>query len=372
MRTQLGKIALAAGFSLALAFTYGCSGDDSGGDNPVSSSSSGGSGSISSAAVSLSSSVQSSSSSLIPSSSSLPSSSSSVAAQPGSSSSLPSSSSSLQSSSSLLPSSSSLATYTVTYNAGIGVTDVAVPTNQTKTRDVALTLSASVPTRTGYAFASWNTAADGSGTSYAAGASYTANAGVTLYAQWSNISDCDGQTFRTTVIGTQTWMAENLNCNVSGSECYNNQESNCSTYGRLYDWSTAMALPASCNSSTSTCSSQIGTKHKGICPSGWHIPSYAEWTTLKDFVGGSSVLKATSGWNDNGYGNGTDNYGFSALPGGVGNGSFYDVGYSGNWWSATESNASHAWYWYMSYHDTIVYSNDDVKTYLYSVRCVQD
>jgi uncharacterized protein (TIGR02145 family)/uncharacterized repeat protein (TIGR02543 family) len=162
-------------------------------------------------------------------------------------------------------------TYTVTYNANDGT---GAPGNQTKTHDVALTLSAAVPTRTNYTFSSWNTSSNGTGTSYASGASYTADAGVTLYAQWS-FTKCDGQTFRTVVIGTQTWMAENLNCDVSGSECYNNNESNCATYGRLYDWATAMALPSSCNSST--CSSQINAKHRGICPSGWHIPSNADW-----------------------------------------------------------------------------------------------
>jgi len=124
--------------------------------------------------------------------------------------------------------------YTVTYdvNGGTGA-----PGNKTKTHDVELTLSADVPTRTSYAFAGWNTSADGSGTSYAFGAIYKDNADVTLYAQWRDIppvvSDCDGQTFSTVVIGTQTWMAENLNCNVNGSWCYGNDESNCDRYGRL-------------------------------------------------------------------------------------------------------------------------------------------
>ena len=183
------------------------------------------------------------------------------------------------------------------------------------------------------------------------------------------------QTYKTVVIGTQTWMAENLNYNpgTGNSVCYNNQESNCSTYGRLYDWSTAMSLPSSCNSST--CSSQGQPKYKGICPSGWHIPSDAEWDVLVTFAGGSSTagakLKAKSGWNSNG--NGTDDYGFSALPGGYGNsdGSFSNVHYYSYWWSATELNASNAYYLNMYYDDDYVNWGRN-KSYLRSVRCLKD
>jgi uncharacterized protein (TIGR02145 family) len=194
----------------------------------------------------------------------------------------------------------------------------------------------------------------------------------------------DGKKYVYVTIGTQTWMAENLNYEVSGSKCGDGSSlseantSTCDTYGRLYNWATAMALPSNCNSST--CSSQVGTKHKGICPSGWHIPSDAEWTTLTDFVGGLSnagtKLKAKSGWNPyNGVPAGTDAYGFSALPGGDGgsDGSFYDVGIVGSWWSATEYNASYAWDRGMGYYGIDVYRYDDAgKSYFFSVRCLKD
>jgi uncharacterized protein (TIGR02145 family) len=171
----------------------------------------------------------------------------------------------------------------------------------------------------------------------------------------------DGKTYKIVKIGTQTWMAENLSYNAYGSKCYGNQESNCQKYGRHYDWNTAMKA----------------------CPKGWHLPSDAEWTTLTDFVGGSNVagtkLKAKSGWNKN---NGTDAFGFSALPGGGGraalpfgnpSGSFGSVGEYGIWWSATESSATIAWRWYMYPNDAGVgRDNDYAKTSLYSVRCVQD
>jgi len=117
-------------------------------------------------------------------------------------------------------------------------------------------------------------------------------------------------------------MAENLNCNVEGSVCFD--ADSCEKYGRLYDWDAA----------------------KKACPSGWHLPSDAEWTALENYVGGSSVagtkLKSTSGWYNNG--NGMDEVGFSALPGGHGTdyNSFRSAGNIGNWWSATEHDANYA------------------------------
>jgi len=170
----------------------------------------------------------------------------------------------------------------------------------------------------------------------------------------------DGKKYKTAKIGNQTWMAENLNYNPStgNSACYDNQSSNCTKYGRLYDWNTA----------------------KSVCPKGWHLPSNDEWEVLVKTAGGEAAagkkLKAKSGWNDyeGESGNGTDNYGFSALPGGGGgsDGSFDDVGYGGYWWSASEDFAAYAYYRYMlySYEDAGWYLNG--KYYLFSLRCLQD
>jgi uncharacterized protein (TIGR02145 family) len=173
-------------------------------------------------------------------------------------------------------------------------------------------------------------------------------------------------------------MAQNLDYNASGSKCYSNNDANCATYGRLYDWATAMALPSSCNSSS--CASQISAKHKGACPSGWHLSSLEEWRTLENYVGGGMTagtkLKAKSGWNNvmGVSGNGTDAYGFSALPGGRGysNDHFGDAGSYGIWWDATESGGNNAFvmYMYCGYEETTGdFSN---KSYLFSVRCLQD
>jgi len=195
-----------------------------------------------------------------------------------------------------------------------------------------------------------------------------------------SVTDGGGNTYKTVIIGSQTWMASNLNYAAPGSKCGNGSSlsdantATCDTYGRLYNWATAMALDANCNSSS--CSEQIKAKHQGICPSGWHIPSDAEWTTLTNFVGSSAgtKLKANSPlWNSNG--KGTDNFGFAALPGGYGNsgGSFFYVGLYGFWWSATEDNASSAYYRVMNYDDEFVGRVSNYKSnYLFSVRCLQD
>jgi len=180
------------------------------------------------------------------------------------------------------------------------------------------------------------------------------------------------EAFRSVKIGTQTWMAENLNDPSKGGKCYEDKPENCEKYGRLYTWDEAMKA----------------------CPTGWRLPSNDEWDALVKFLGGGKVaekkLKAKSGWNDvtdqsrtdeNGYykkksGNGTDDYGFSALPGGYGDssGSFNDVGDTGYWWSATEYSNDDANRWQIV--DGFVFSggNDgfDDKSNLSSVRCVKE
>jgi uncharacterized protein (TIGR02145 family) len=188
-------------------------------------------------------------------------------------------------------------------------------------------------------------------------------------------------------------MAENLNFNANGSKCgsvltgdgflVDDNTKACGTYGRLYDWATAMGFKSSCNSSN--CFSGIGAKHRGVCPEGWHLPSDAEWLALTDFVGGSSTagtkLKSKDGWNiDSDYIPSTDNYGFAALPGGYGGLSIYTgygvyfggAGSSGNWWSATESSNGHAWYRRMSYRGAGVLRDFSDKYSLFSVRCIKD
>jgi len=185
----------------------------------------------------------------------------------------------------------------------------------------------------------------------------------------------DGKTYVYVSIGTQTWMAENLNYDTqsNGSKCGNNDyklttanTAFCDTYGRLYNWETAMA----------------------VCPEGWHLPSDAEWDALITAVGGSSTttgksgknLKAQSGWDNCGpSGSGKsfvcdDTYGFSALSYGQGDyNNFYDyVGTVGLWWSASEYYSSYAYYRNIGHSLEYVIRDNTDKRYLFSVRCLQD
>ena len=169
----------------------------------------------------------------------------------------------------------------------------------------------------------------------------------------------DNKTYKTTKIGEQTWMAENLNFEVKDSKCYANAPASCYVYGRLYNWDMA----------------------KTACPKGWHLPNNAEWEILIVAVGGAETagkyLKSTSSWINHGgkSGNGEDKFSFSALPGGEGGGNFSDVGSKGNWWSATAGvGLIDAYYRGMSSEGenvnfwTTLYAAGG----FYSVRCIQN
>jgi uncharacterized protein (TIGR02145 family) len=153
-------------------------------------------------------------------------------------------------------------------------------------------------------------------------------------------------------LGGKKWMKKNLNVQTAGSYCYENSPDSCAKYGRLYTWEAAMTA----------------------CPSGWHLPSSADWDALVNAVGSppGSKLKSKSGWNYDG--NGTDEYGFSALPGGRrdSDGYFDDAGDGGSWWTATENNADYAYLQSMNYYYDYVHSDNGIKSYAWSVRCVGD
>jgi uncharacterized protein (TIGR02145 family)/uncharacterized repeat protein (TIGR02543 family) len=195
----------------------------------------------------------------------------------------------------------------------------------------------------------------------------------------------DGRSYRTVVVGTQTWMAENLNFNASGSVCFGNDSGNCNTSGRLYDWATVMGFASTCNSIS--CTPQVQSPHhRGICPVGWHVPSNAEWETLikhADPNGGNwnnvagPKLRSTTGWCLALVGSvpNTDEFGFSALPGGNRNvdGSFTsDFWRSGSWWSATENDADNAWDMGMDCLRSAANTYWDYKAFSFSLRCVMD
>jgi uncharacterized protein (TIGR02145 family) len=168
--------------------------------------------------------------------------------------------------------------------------------------------------------------------------------------------DRDGKMYKTVVIGGKRWMAENLNIKTEGSWCYKNDESNCEKYGRLYNWKAA----------------------KTACPAGWHLPTRAEWGDLASVAGGTGgkagkKLKSTSGWSHNS--NGTDDYGFSALPGGSRfyyDGDFHNAGDFGNWWTATERDNVNTYFRYMYYGNEGVYEDAIYRSLGFSVRCRGD
>lgn len=216
----------------------------------------------------------------------------------------------------------------------------------------------------------------------------------------------DGQTYRTVTIGDQVWMAENLNYayidipysysnrlgrviySDSTSWCYDNIPANCAEYGRLYTWAAAMDSVGVWSTNGKDCG--LGTicsptiPVRGICPEGWHLPSNEEWETLFTAVGGMSVagtkLKSMSGWSKSG--NGTDEFGFKALPAGF----RYDdkelfdgKGVELHLWSSTEYEgptedegkfvSGISWTYAYDY----AYRNDKrEKNSAFSVRCVKD
>jgi uncharacterized protein (TIGR02145 family) len=166
-------------------------------------------------------------------------------------------------------------------------------------------------------------------------------------------------------------MAENLNYKVDSSWCYDNSADSCSKYGRLYQWTAAMGL----DGSYSAKEWKGALPHQGICPSGWHVPSDGEWSTLEVHVGGATTagtkLKSTSGWNSSS--NGTDAYGFDASPAGYRkpDGRFVYVGSSVKFWSSSEDGGGTVWLLLLENYS---YSTRSLggKVSAGSVRCIKD
>ena len=203
----------------------------------------------------------------------------------------------------------------------------------------------------------------------------------------------DGQIYKTVTIGTQTWMAENLNyaytdvpCNYIGytsdstSWCYDNDPANCTKYGRLYTWAAAMDSVGTWSNNGkgcgygSTCSPTLPVR--GICPEGWHLPTKSEFETLFTAVGGQSIasimLRSTSSWKN--HGNGTDDFGFSALPAGyLSNGGYFSSsGYYAYFWSTTEDDDVKAYNVYLYYYNESAFLSSRYKDFALSVRCLRD
>lgn len=219
------------------------------------------------------------------------------------------------------------------------------------------------------------------------------------------ITDIDGNTYNTVLIGDQCWMKENLkvthypngeaipnitndrewealeNNNTDDAYCFYDNNAN-SEYGALYTYAAAIGDNWT----------RDNAQGQGICPDGWHLPSDEEWKILEgtadtQFPVGDSEwddygsrgydsgthMKSTSGWESNG--NGDNSSGFAALPGGgrdYDGGVFSYAGYYGYWWSATEGISNTSWNRHLGYISADVHRSYNSKSYGYSVRCTRD
>lgn len=209
-----------------------------------------------------------------------------------------------------------------------------------------------------------------------------------------SVQDSDGNWYKTVQIGTQCWMAENLNVgtmigaipngalqtnnNIREKYCYNNDTNNCKIYGGLYEWNETIQYGLSDTGS-------VGTT-QGVCPVSWHIPTDKEWTKLTDALGGVAVAGAkmkevgTAHWTNPNVG-ATDSSGFTALPGGwryfASFGAFSHFLDRAHFWSATEGfNNVHGNSRRLDHDRTSVQryisSNSSNKNNGFSVRCVKD
>ncbi|MFN5620024.1 MAG: fibrobacter succinogenes major paralogous domain-containing protein [Flavobacteriales bacterium] len=203
---------------------------------------------------------------------------------------------------------------------------------------------------------------------------------------YSTMTDQEGNVYKTIVIGTQEWMAENLNTSIyrngdaistnldnaawasttSGAWAYyNNDAGYACPYGKLYNWYTCVDA-------------------RQLCPTGWHVPTDAEWTVLTDYLGGEAVaagkmkttgtIEAATGLWYSPNTEATNSSGFSGAPGGVrySNGAYYYIGDNGNWWSSSEVGTNAAWYRYLYYDDGNAGRSDCYKRNGFSVRCLRD
>lgn len=239
-------------------------------------------------------------------------------------------------------------------------------------------------------------ATNSAGTGYGSSISFSTQINGTVFnpnLTYGTITDIEGNMYKTITIGNQKWMAENLRTskyrngelisttspatlNLTGETSPKYQWSFDIAYGRLYTW---YAI----------------TDTRNVCPSGWHVPSDAEWTTLTDYLtnnnygyegSGNDIAKSmasTSGWTTSstvgavGYNASTNNSsGLTTLPSGYRSysGTFAAIGASGNgyWWAATEFNSTMAIYRALSYYGSTVTSSNADKRNGHSVRCVMD
>lgn len=210
------------------------------------------------------------------------------------------------------------------------------------------------------------------------------NCGKVYYEGGPN-NDIEGDYYNTIMIGNQCWLKENLNVGtrINGNQeqtnnsviekyCYNDLESNCDTYGGLYQWAeTVQYLNGASN--TASPDPAFSGNVIGICPPGWHIPSLAELQNLKAIVNNNSNELKTVG-EGSGDGAGTNTSGFSALL--AGSRAYFiqfgGLGLGANFWSSTVNGNNHANRMNLLNNDSNISLTHIIKSNGIQVRCVKD
>ena len=198
----------------------------------------------------------------------------------------------------------------------------------------------------------------------------------------STVTDArDNQTYKTVKIGKQWWMAENLNYEAPNSYCYNDDDSYCAKYGRLYTWAVAMDSAGMLNTDGLGCGYEVTCSPRfpvrGICPEGWHLPNAEEFETLFNAVGDPDetsgwALKSKTGWSFTDMN--TDDFSFTAIAAGFrfDNGEFLYEGQNTEFWSATEYISSRANAMHLRYTYGDVFLRAEDKNIATSVRCIKN
>lgn len=226
---------------------------------------------------------------------------------------------------------------------------------------------------------------------------YFWKSGVLLQKRSIKTTDLDSITFKRPVvntsqvtIGTQTWTTTNLDVTTyrdgtpipqvtdatawagltTGAWCYKgNATSNGGIYGKLYNWYAVAGIH----------DNDPNTPNKILAPTGYHVPTDAEWTTLTTFLGGTTVaggkMKATgtSLWRSPNI-DATNSSGFTGLPGGyrTNDGTFVSIGGGGGWWSSSEYDTANAWDRNLYFYNGSANRSYSIKTNGFSVRCLRD
>jgi uncharacterized protein (TIGR02145 family) len=224
-------------------------------------------------------------------------------------------------------------------------------------------------------------ATNGVGTAYGNEISFSTNTS-NGFSSCGGVTDVDGNSYQTVQIGTQCWTQSNLtvskyrngdnipnitdntqwsqtNTSNTGAWCnYNNDANNGTTYGKLYNWYAV-------------------TDSRVLCPTGWHVPTDAEWSNLENHLGGSTVaggaMKSTTGWTAPNTG-ATNSSGFTGLPGGYrgDGGDFFYLGTSSDWWSSSVSSYGTPFYMLLYYNAAGIFWYSTAPKVGFSIRCVRD